>query len=130
MTVTRKGTETGLSSGRLVRIAPDLGHLCTGDKQEGYLVHRAPNSGRARGRAPIDRIHGRSSLPDSRLQRPSHDLFAVCGYVYQDVGAQCGMSTSQLFSGNDTPVSPAALATMLQHNPYFKEAGYMLPNER
>jgi hypothetical protein len=63
-----------------------------------------------------------------------HDHRFICSqfvvYVYQFAGSQCGMSPSQLFTGNDARVSPSTLAVKLQHNAFFKEIGYMLPNDR
>ena len=44
----------------------------------------------------------------------------------------CGTSPiiASVFALADPKVSPSALASMLQANPHFGEAGYMLPNER
>jgi hypothetical protein len=51
-------------------------------------------------------------------------------FVYQFAALQSGLSAANVFPLADAKVSPSALASMLQGNPYFREAGYMMPNER
>lgn len=51
-------------------------------------------------------------------------------YVYQFVAAQSGIAASRVFNMSDAKASPSALASILQKNPTFREAGYMISNER
>jgi hypothetical protein len=51
-------------------------------------------------------------------------------YIYQFVGRQNAISAGDLFDVSDARVSPSTLASLLQSNPWFNEAGFMLPNER
>ena len=51
-------------------------------------------------------------------------------YAYQWAGEQMRIPTLHIFRKRDSGVSPAALATMLQNNPWFNEVGYMIRNER
>ena len=71
-------------------------------------------------------------LLDDILKGKGHRFFCsqFVVYVYQFVGAQSGMSASRIFNVNDAKISPATLASLLQRNPWFDEAGYVMPNER
>jgi len=51
-------------------------------------------------------------------------------FVYHFAALQRGVLPQSLFPMSDTKVSPSALASMLQHNSFFREEGYMMPNER
>jgi hypothetical protein len=51
-------------------------------------------------------------------------------YVYHWAAAQSSISPQSVFSVSDAKASPSVLASKLVGNPYFTEAGYMLPNER
>lgn len=83
--------------------------------------------------------HGRATTPadmDSLLDRilagKGHPFFCsqFVVYVYQFVAEQNGVPAAQLFNLNDARVSPSVLARKLQGSPFFKEAGYMMPNQR
>ena len=50
-------------------------------------------------------------------------------YSYQWASTQMGMSEDKIFNVNDSRVSPAKLAEMLQGNPNFTEVGYLIGNE-
>jgi ATP phosphoribosyltransferase len=51
-------------------------------------------------------------------------------YVYQFVAEQNRVSARDVFNLSDVKVSPSELASKLQRNRFFNEAGYMMPNER
>jgi hypothetical protein len=70
-------------------------------------------------------------LLDGVLGGHGHRFFCsqFVAFVYQFAALQSGAAAS-VFQLSDTKVSPSALACMLQRNPYFREAGYMMPNER
>jgi hypothetical protein len=51
-------------------------------------------------------------------------------YVYQFVARQNGLPAERFFSRQDTRVSPSTLASLLQQNRYFAEAGYLVPGVR
>jgi hypothetical protein len=51
-------------------------------------------------------------------------------YVYQFVAEQNNISAASLFNMSDARVSPSTLASLLTKNPWFKEAGYMMPRQR
>ena len=51
-------------------------------------------------------------------------------YVYQVAAAQSKLKPSSVFNVSDAKVSPSVLASLLQGNPRFQEAGYMMPGER
>jgi hypothetical protein len=51
-------------------------------------------------------------------------------YVYHWAADQSGIPSQSVFSVSDAKASPSVLASKLVGNPYFGEAGYMLPNER
>jgi hypothetical protein len=72
------------------------------------------------------------NLLDDILKGKGHRFFCsqFVVYVYQFVAAQSGFSASQMFNVNDARVSPSTLASLLQRNPWFQEAGYVMPNER
>jgi len=91
------------------------------------LTAIAPGSmGKPASRTAMDR------LLDDLLRGRGHPFycsqFAV--YVYQFVAEQNGISAATLFHGNDARISPSTLASLLQGNPWFEEAGYVMPNER
>lgn len=66
------------------------------------------------------------------LEGRSHRFFCsqLVIYVYQFVGAQCGLAPSAIFSGSDAKIHPSRLASMLSMSPHFGEQGVMLPNVR
>jgi hypothetical protein len=51
-------------------------------------------------------------------------------YVYQWAARQSGIPAEAVFNVSDAKASPSVLASKLVGNPYFAEAGYMMPNER
>ena len=51
-------------------------------------------------------------------------------YVYQYVARQCGLIPEQAFTGSDAKFHPSILAAKLVENQFFREIGYMIPNER
>ena len=51
-------------------------------------------------------------------------------YVYQFVAEQNQIDVARVFNMSDARVSPSTLGSLLQNNPWFTEAGYMLPRER
>ena len=61
-----------------------------------------------------------------------HDFFCSQSvvFVYQFAALQSGLPARSIFPVADAKVSPSALASLLQGNPYFVETGYMMPNER
>ncbi len=65
---------------------------------------------------------------EGRTQRFFCSQFVV--YVYQFVAEQNGIRADTVFRARDAKVSPSALASLLQQNGHFDEAGYMMPNER
>lgn len=71
-------------------------------------------------------------LLDRILEGRTHRFFCsqFVVYVYQFVAEQNGISGASLFALPDSKVSPSTLASLLQANPHFAEAGYMMPNER
>jgi len=71
-------------------------------------------------------------LLDGILTGKGHRFFCsqFLVYVYQFVGEQNGVAASQMFNVSDARVSPSTLASLLQSNHRFKEAGYMLPDAR
>lgn len=72
------------------------------------------------------------SLLDRILAGKGHPFFCsqFVVYVYQFVAEQNGVPASQMFNLNDAKVSPSVLASKLRGSADFKEAGYMMPNER
>jgi hypothetical protein len=82
--------------------------------------------GNARTAADMD------GLLDRILAGKGHPFFCsqFVVYVYQFVAEQNGIPARQLFNLNDAKVSPAVLARKLQGSPFFKEVGYMMPNQR
>jgi hypothetical protein len=72
------------------------------------------------------------ALLDSVLEGKGHPFFCsqFVAFVYQFAALQSGIAAASLFPMSDTKISPSLLASMLQGNAYFREAGYMLPNER
>jgi len=72
------------------------------------------------------------TLLDNVLQGRGHRFFCsqFVVFVYQFAALQSGLPAESVFPRADTKVSPSALASMLQGNRYFREAGYMMPNER
>jgi hypothetical protein len=71
-------------------------------------------------------------LLDDILSGKGHPFFCsqFVVYVYQFVAEQNGVRASQVFNVNDARISPSRLASLLQGNSWFGEAGYVLPNER
>jgi hypothetical protein len=65
---------------------------------------------------------------EGRQQRFFCSQFVV--FVYQFVAEQSGIPAAALFNVNDAKVAPSELAAKLQHHRYFKEVGYMMPNQR
>jgi hypothetical protein len=72
------------------------------------------------------------ALLDALLKGRNHDFFCsqFVVYVYQLAAYQSGMQAKTLFNISDAKVSPSVLASLLQANASFQEAGYMMPNER
>lgn len=50
--------------------------------------------------------------------------------VYQIAAVQSKLAAGSFFNVSDAKVSPSVLASLLQGNPSFQEAGYMMPGER
>jgi hypothetical protein len=50
--------------------------------------------------------------------------------VYQFTAEQNGIAGNSLFRDTDRSVSPSTLASRLKGHPMFREAGYLMPNER
>ena len=84
------------------------------------------SQGKARSAASMDELL--SDILEGRGHRFFCSQFVV--YVYQFVAEQNGIRGDQVFSARDARVSPSTLASLLQKNAWFKEAGYLLPNER
>jgi len=85
------------------------------------------------GRRPAPHSPGEmDQLLDRILEGRTHRFFCsqFVVYVYQFVAEQNGISGAGLFVLRDAKVSPSTLASLLQSNSYFDEAGYMMPNER
>jgi hypothetical protein len=82
--------------------------------------------GNAKTAAEMDR------LLDALLKGRNHDFFCsqFVVYVYQLAAYQSGLSATTLFNISDAKVSPSVLASLLQGNAHFQEAGYMMPDER
>jgi len=72
------------------------------------------------------------TLLDALLKGRNHNFFCsqFVVYVYQLAAYQSGLAAKTLFNISDAKVSPSVLASMLQGNPHFQEAGYMMPDER
>jgi hypothetical protein len=72
------------------------------------------------------------TLLDALLKGRNHNFFCsqFVVYVYQLAAYQSGLPAKSLFNISDAKVSPSVLASMLQGNPHFQEAGYMMPDER
>jgi hypothetical protein len=72
------------------------------------------------------------ALLDKVLSGGEHPFFCsqFVVFVYQFAALQSGMSAASVFALADPKVSPSALASMLQGNSNFREAGYMMPGER
>jgi hypothetical protein len=51
-------------------------------------------------------------------------------FVYQYAGELAGINPAAIFAANAARVSPSTLASLLQSNSYFAEAGYVMPGER
>lgn len=72
------------------------------------------------------------ALLDALLKGRNHNFFCsqFVVYVYQLAAYQSGLPAKTLFNISDAKVSPSVLASTLQGNGQFQEAGYMMPNER
>jgi len=83
------------------------------------------------GRGPASRSSMDATF-DRIIEGKSHPFFCshFVVHVYQFVAEQNGIPASLMFSLRDTKVSPSTLASMLQANASFVEAGYVMPNER
>ncbi len=64
-------------------------------------------------------------LLDGFLNGRGHRL-----YCSQFVAEQNNIPPARFFNANDARVSPSNLASLLQGNPNFREAGYLMPNQR
>ncbi len=51
-------------------------------------------------------------------------------FVYQFAGQQMGYNPNAIFAASAARVSPSTLASLLQTNSYFEEAGYVMAGER
>ncbi|HEX7970453.1 MAG TPA: hypothetical protein VF502_19680 [Stellaceae bacterium] len=51
-------------------------------------------------------------------------------FVYQFAGQLIGYSPTAIFAASAAKVSPSTLGSLLQSNPNFEEAGYVMPGER
>ena len=51
-------------------------------------------------------------------------------FVYQFVAEQNQLDASRMFNVSDSRVSPSTLASLLQNNRWFAEAGYVMPRVR
>ena len=73
-----------------------------------------------------------SRMFDGLLKSRGHRLYCsqFVVWLYQFVAEQNGVTGSELFSAGDAKVSPSNLASLLQGNPWFRELGYLMPNER
>jgi len=69
---------------------------------------------------------------DRIIEGKSHPFFCshFVVHVYQFVAEQNGIPAASVFSLRDAKVSPSTLASMLQANANFDDAGYVMPNER
>jgi hypothetical protein len=72
------------------------------------------------------------ALLDALLKGRHHDFFCsqFIVYVYQLAAYQSGLQAKAVFNVSDAKVTPSVLASLLQGNPSFTEAGYMMPGER
>ena len=71
-------------------------------------------------------------LLDGFLNGRGHRLYCsqFVVYTFQFVAEQNNMPPARFFNANDARVSPSNLASLLQANPNFREAGYLMPNQR
>ena len=71
-------------------------------------------------------------LLDDILKGKSHPFFCsqFVVYVYQFVAEQFGVRASLVYAGSDAKVHPSKLATWLTTSALFREAGYMIADER
>lgn len=69
---------------------------------------------------------------DRMLEGKSHPFFCsqFAVHVFQFAAEQNGIPAANMFPMRDGKVSPSTLASMLQSNGSFSEAGYLMPNER
>jgi hypothetical protein len=51
-------------------------------------------------------------------------------FVYQYAGQLVGINPASIFAASAAKVSPSTLASLLQANSYFEEAGYVMAGER
>jgi hypothetical protein len=75
---------------------------------------------------------GMEELLDGILHGRGHRFYCsqFVTYVYQFVAEQNNIGAARVFNVSDSRVSPSTLGSLLRNNPWFKEAGYMLPRER
>jgi hypothetical protein len=97
-----------------------------------YSIPGAVGSLFPRGGAAPQSPDAMDQLLDRILEGRTHQFFCsqFVVFVYQFVAEQNGIGASSLFPLRDAKVSPSTLASLLQANPQFGEAGYMMPNER
>lgn len=83
-------------------------------------------AGRAPGRTAMD------EMMDRILAGRSHRFFCsqFVVMVYQFTAEQNGIPAATVFRDADRSVSPSTLAGRLDGNPMFREAGYLMPDER
>jgi hypothetical protein len=69
---------------------------------------------------------------DRMIKGLSHPFFCsqFVVFVYQFAAEQSGIVAGKLFPFADAYVPPSALATSLKIHPQFKEAGYLMENQR
>lgn len=92
----------------------------------GTVMTRIGSSGTAKSPEQMDK------LLDDVLAGKNSPMFCsqFVVFVFQFVAEQNGQAGSTIFNISDAKASPSRLASILQSNSSFKEAGYMMPNER
>lgn len=72
------------------------------------------------------------ALLDRILEGRNQPLFCsqFVVYVYQFVAEQCGIAADTVFRISDAKAHPSILAASLRSHPIFREAGWLMPNER
>jgi hypothetical protein len=72
------------------------------------------------------------ALLDALLKGRNHAFFCsqFVAYVYQFAAYQSGLPAKTIFNISDAKVTSSVLASLMLRSPDFREAGYLMPNER
>ncbi len=92
----------------------------------GALVSIFGSRGRAASRGGMD------ALFDRVLAGRGRPFFCsqLVVFIYQLVAEHCGVPASAVFPLSDAKAPTSTLSTALVGNPFFRERGWLLPNER